>query len=56
MPMISTIAKVSVNEEEFLMKGGTKAAKISTSMKKYFYDPSEVEAENGSVAQIFYQR
>ena len=33
------------------MKGGTKVVKISTSMKKYFYDPSEVEAEDGSVAQ-----
>ena len=47
---ISTIAKISVNEEEFRMKGGTKVVKISTSMKKYFYDPSEVEAEDGSVA------
>ena len=44
-----------MNEEEFRMKGGTKAVKISTSMKKYFYDPSEVEAEDSSVAQIFYQ-
>ena len=33
------------------MKGDTKVVKISTSMKKYFYDPSEVEAEDGSVAQ-----
>ena len=44
------IAKISVNEEEFQLKGGTKVVKISYFMKKYFYDPSEVEAEDGSVA------